>query len=1116
MSPTDCLRGQGNYLGDHTECGLLGCAGVIQACCRDGQCANLSEQVCASHGGTPQGLGSNCDNTVCAPTAGACCTNEGCRRVNPDTCAAANGSFYGPGTNCDHPAICNGRCCLPNAECKLITREECLDQAHGIFWAQGVDCEGSPCPPTGACCRGPDDCFITGRQLCVEIHQGNYGGDGSDCASGCFEGCCGPEGQCREMPVDECRAIGGTRLGPGSRCAGDHNNNNLDDACEPQKPCTECGPGPHWVDDCFGGNDNLPSGALVGIDLNGDCVADTSVVLGGPVIVHRSDPRDDSAQFPGLRTMDTHMDVMDTEMLSLNLTGGGMSLVAGVGYGHTPLRHTRGAIAEQLVDPTMADSFFDVFFEMDLGGGQLVYNHQPLRVESELTCLPPNANYIHPTGCLPLFSAPDGGEFVANLVSANHFTYPGCCFGTTCVEIPPDVCKAQAGKVVPDCLGDANHNKIDDACEREACEPTEDHSACREVTCPSDVAKCRAKCARFDPLTGRVGVEACDCERDDECHVELVNRPTVAGIASECTVPDDGSGTATLPPPGCPYLSPDQVHMIIDGLPAGTTIQLGIIHQQFICKQGSAGVCSFSDVDCTQFGGSLGGEKECRLSSLSMNLDGTGALGGFHRLLNFPMAVETHIGPRMRGDVVQSFDTDMFRMFGQIPIGDPDFDLLRIAAGSDFCLPSPGHTTLARLPGGDWAVDSFFDITYRIDFIGHPGGALGGMSGSTTGTIRMQTFTPFKCRGGCGEQNVCEGRRTVNTDGTITLCCGCAPKPVEACCLPQGLCKEIPPEDCHSEGGQRLGVGSHCKGDADGNGRDDACERDKPCSECGPGPHWVDTCDGGTDSMPSGALLGIDTNLDCVADTSLVLNGPVIVGRTGSRDDSAQFPGLRPIDGHQDVIDTEMLSLDLTGGGVTLVAGAGNAHVPIRPTRGAILEDTSDASLADSFFDVFVELDMGGGHFVYNHDPLTVKSEGLTCLPPITSYLHPTGCLPLFSEPVGGVHVANLVSARDDTYPTGACCFRGGRCLDLPPDVCEQEHGRPRPRGTTCADTICPRPGDLDHDGDVDLHDHKLFLECLKGPHIPVSGDCEEADLDGDGDVDMMDVGSFFDIFVGD
>ena len=43
-------------------------------------------------------------------------------------------------------------------------------------------------------------------------------------------------------------------------------------------------------------------------------------------------------------------------------------------------------------------------------------------------------------------------------------------------------------------------------------------------------------------------------------------------------------------------------------------------------------------------------------------------------------------------------------------------------------LPSPGHTTLTQLPGGDWSVDSFFDITYRIDFVGHPGKSLNGVA----------------------------------------------------------------------------------------------------------------------------------------------------------------------------------------------------------------------------------------------------------------------------------------------------------------------------------------------------------------------------------------------------
>lgn len=195
--------------------------------------------------------------------------------------------------------------------------------------------------------------------------------------------------------------------------------------------------------------------------------------------------------------------------------------------------------------------------------------------------------------------------------------------------------------------------------------------------------------------------------------------------AAPCVVPDNGSGTVNLPPPGCDYLSPSDVHEIIDGLPPGTTIILGADHSRF------ANVIVVP-------GGSLGGEKETFDSSLLLQLHGTGSLLGFNRVLSMNTQCETHVAPRS-GAPIQSFDTQMFKIQGQLPSGDPDFDLLRITAGNGFGLPSPGHTTLLQQPSGSWAVDSFFDITYRIDFIGHPGGPLGGMSGSTTGTIRMQT-----------------------------------------------------------------------------------------------------------------------------------------------------------------------------------------------------------------------------------------------------------------------------------------------------------------------------------------------------------------------------------------
>ncbi len=197
-----------------------------------------------------------------------------------------------------------------------------------------------------------------------------------------------------------------------------------------------------------------------------------------------------------------------------------------------------------------------------------------------------------------------------------------------------------------------------------------------------------------------------------------------------CTPADDGSGTVPLPPAGCDYVSPEELHMMINGLPAGTTIAVDARHGFFFNQT-------------TMPGGSLGGQVEQFGSVLNLQLHGTGGLSNFQRDMSMQIQCETHTGPRQLGTPVQSFDTDMFRLQGQLPAGDPDFDLLRVTGGTGLGMPSPGHTTLTRSAGkvqgpGNWNVDSFFDVFYRIDFVGRPGGRLGGMSGSTTATIRMQ------------------------------------------------------------------------------------------------------------------------------------------------------------------------------------------------------------------------------------------------------------------------------------------------------------------------------------------------------------------------------------------
>jgi hypothetical protein len=203
--------------------------------------------------------------------------------------------------------------------------------------------------------------------------------------------------------------------------------------------------------------------------------------------------------------------------------------------------------------------------------------------------------------------------------------------------------------------------------------------------------------------------------------------------AVACELPDNGTGTIDLPP-ACPdgYAGPMS---IISGLPPGTTIEIEAVLRNF------TGVIRSP-------GGGLGGEVQTWYANLEMSMRGTGMLAGYVRLVVLPVYGETQSAPRVPGQPIQSFVTDLYRMQGQI-IGDPDFDLLRVTGGTDFGMPSPGQTTLTFLPSGNWNVDSFFDITYRIDFIGAPGGILAGMSGSTPGISRFQAGQAAPVIPGC-------------------------------------------------------------------------------------------------------------------------------------------------------------------------------------------------------------------------------------------------------------------------------------------------------------------------------------------------------------------------------
>jgi hypothetical protein len=193
-----------------------------------------------------------------------------------------------------------------------------------------------------------------------------------------------------------------------------------------------------------------------------------------------------------------------------------------------------------------------------------------------------------------------------------------------------------------------------------------------------------------------------------------------------CTIGPAGD----LPPQcfgGNGYLSPADVHHILDGLPPGTSINIGAEHLDFF--------------NIARMPDGMGGEVENFQSALQLHISTTG-LGPYSEMKTIPTQDQTHVfADNHPSPNIRKHNTEFVALQGQI-VGDPDFDLLRVTAGSFFGLPpSTGRTVLTQLPGGNWNVDSFFDITYRIDFIGHSPGPFGGMSGSTTGTIRMQVGT---------------------------------------------------------------------------------------------------------------------------------------------------------------------------------------------------------------------------------------------------------------------------------------------------------------------------------------------------------------------------------------
>ncbi len=236
--------------------------------------------------------------------------------------------------------------------------------------------------------------------------------------------------------------------------------------------------------------------------------------------------------------------------------------------------------------------------------------------------------------------------------------------------------------------------------------------------------------------------------------------------ACACVEPDNGTGTVDLPAKQCPFTAPIGPMYIIDGLPAGSTLELDPVLRDPDC-QGARPSCSLGLAPgvCESLGGTMGGNGQCFEATLLLDVVGTGDLTGFSRTLSVAVECEIHTGPRNPGDPVQTFTSEVFRLYGEL-FGDPDFCMFRVIGGSDYGLPCPGETTLTQLPSGDFAVDSFFDITYQIEFEGCPGSQLDDYFGVTTEMVHLVQGTLY-----LPEPHTCEAPN--NGGGTVDLPADC-------------------------------------------------------------------------------------------------------------------------------------------------------------------------------------------------------------------------------------------------------------------------------------------------------------------------------------------------------
>ena len=221
----------------------------------------------------------------------------------------------------------------------------------------------------------------------------------------------------------------------------------------------------------------------------------------------------------------------------------------------------------------------------------------------------------------------------------------------------------------------------------------------------------------------------------------------------------------------------------------------------------------------------------------------------------------------------------------------------------------------------------------------------------------------------------------------------------------------------------------------------------------------------GTDRFPSIAKIQIVDIPNPGDEHIIVLTGPVIIERQDPVGDTAA--GTR-------IVETEMVSMDLSGsspvGPVTVRAGS---SFGLPPSLGEVRQQSPGSDFpATSFFDVFVEIEVGGfllapsGSVRVLVDPL----NPITAIPPIDTPYEGITCDPLFDpsgNPFGGICIlTHIPTTPSHQIIKEEIIGLENRLGSIEQKLDEIQSSLPPPPVEICDDGI-----DNDGDGLVDLND---------------------------------------------